>query len=304
MPAPAPAPLRILHLGLGAFHRAHQAVYLQRLIDNGDARWSLASGNIRPDGSGTLEALARSGGAYTLETVTPAGERSYQRISSIATVVPWDKKLSAFVNIGAEASTRIVSFTVTEAGYSFDGNNRLDLAAADVAADLAALRAGGVGSTVYGALHAILRARMHRGAGAVTLLCCDNLRHNGEQTGAALLDIRRFAFDYATNDVIPVLSPSPLDLPAYRDTVLERFGNAAILDTNQRVAADSFAKIPAFIAPHGARPSGARGKHRVGRNAAGTVPGLPAPLARGNAAVPLPGPGHGPSCGACHLRLA
>jgi D-arabinitol 4-dehydrogenase len=61
--------------------------------------------------------------------------------------------------------------------------------------------------------------------------------------------IRRFAYDYATDDAIPCLEPSPVDLPAYRDIVLERFGNPAIQDTNQRVAMDGFSKIPGFIAP-------------------------------------------------------
>ena len=57
--------------------------------------------------------------------------------------------------------------------------------------------------------------------------------------------------DYATDDVIPCLSgpENPVDLPAYRDMVLERFGNDAIRDTNQRVTADSFSKIPGFILP-------------------------------------------------------
>jgi D-arabinitol 4-dehydrogenase len=65
--------------------------------------------------------------------------------------------------------------------------------------------------------------------------------------------IRQMAFDYVTEDVIPCLDtpghPSPVDLPAYRDVVLERFGNPAIRDTNQRVAMDGFPKIPGFIAP-------------------------------------------------------
>jgi D-arabinitol 4-dehydrogenase len=65
--------------------------------------------------------------------------------------------------------------------------------------------------------------------------------------------IRRIAADYVTDDVIPCLArpgaPSPVDLPAYRDVVLDRFGNEAIADTNQRVAADGFAKIPGFILP-------------------------------------------------------
>jgi D-arabinitol 4-dehydrogenase len=61
--------------------------------------------------------------------------------------------------------------------------------------------------------------------------------------------IRQLAFDYVTDDAIAALQPSPIDLAAYRDVVLDRFGNAALRDTNQRVAMDGFAKIPGFIAP-------------------------------------------------------
>jgi D-arabinitol 4-dehydrogenase len=57
------------------------------------------------------------------------------------------------------------------------------------------------------------------------------------------------ASDYVTQDVIPCLSPSPVDLARYRDTVLERFSNPYLKDTIERVAADGFAKIPGFIAP-------------------------------------------------------
>lgn len=68
---------------------------------------------------------------------------------------------------------------------------------------------------------------------------------------AALADktIAQMAFDYVTNDVIPCLSPSIIDLALYRDTVLDRFSNPHINDTIERVAADGFAKIPGFIAP-------------------------------------------------------
>jgi D-arabinitol 4-dehydrogenase len=73
--------------------------------------------------------------------------------------------------------------------------------------------------------------------------------HEGTQDA----QIRRFAFDYVTDDVIPVLDtpehPSPINLPQYRDVVLDRFANPAIADTNQRVAMDGFSTIPGFIAP-------------------------------------------------------
>lgn len=365
----------VLHLGLGSFHRAHQAVYLQRLIDAGDTRWALVGANIRPDMAEVMAALQAQGGRYTLETVSPAGDYRYEEITAIRAVLPWEPALSAVVACGAQASTRIVSFTVTEAGYYLDAQDRLDLSFADLAADIARARRGEAGETIYGAVGAILRARRAADAGPVTLLNCDNLRHNGQRFRAGLLDfiervgdadllawtrahtrcpnamvdritprppaelrarvkaatgrddaapvtgesfiqwvieddfiagrpdwgrvgvelvpsvapyeeakirilnathsciawagtliglnfihegvqdaaIRRMARDYVTHDVMPCLSrpdaPSPVDLPAYRDTVLERFGNPAIRDTNQRVAADGFSKIPGFIAP-------------------------------------------------------
>lgn len=361
----------ILHLGLGSFHRAHQAVYLQKLIEMGDTKWSIAGGNLRADMSETIEALQRQGGEYTVETISPAGERRYHHITSIRKVVPYQPALTELIAIGARAQTRIISFTVTEAGYYLDAMDRLDLSFADLNADLASARQGGAGHTIYGALTAVLQARMRAGAGKITLLCCDNLRHNGDRSRRGLLQfieliddlelrdwvesnttspnamvdritprpsaevrdrvraatgrddaaavmgesfiqwviednfcngrpdweqvgvqmvalvapfeeakirilnashsciawagtlagyqyihqgtqhaaIRRMAYNYVTEDVIPCLSPSPIDLAVYRDIVLERFGNAAIRDTNQRVAMDGFAKIPGFIAP-------------------------------------------------------
>ncbi|UXH79118.1 D-arabinitol 4-dehydrogenase [Roseateles amylovorans] len=364
--------LTILHLGLGSFHRAHQAVYLHELHALGDTRWVLAGGNLRPDMPETIAALQAQGGAYTLETVSAQGERRYTWIESIRTVVSHTPDLAGLIEIAVRPSTRIISFTVTEAGYYLDSRHQLDWAAApDLQADLQALRDGRAGSTLYGALTTLLRARMQAGAGALTLLNCDNLRHNGDRSRGGLLQfvralgddalaawieahttspnamvdritprptpevaarvltatgrtdpaalmgesfiqwviedrfangrpdwarvgaelvesvapyeeakirllnathsciawagtlvgyrfihegthdpaIRQLAYDYVTDDTIPVLSPSPLDLAAYRDVVLERFGNPAIEDTNQRVAMDGFSKIPGFIAP-------------------------------------------------------
>ena len=374
---PAPSEFTVLHLGLGSFHRAHQAVYLQRLIDAGDTRWSISGANIRPDMAEVVAALEAQGGRYTLETVSPAGEYRYEEISAIREVLPWEPSLAKVIARGAAPSTRIVSFTVTEAGYYLDDKGRLDLSFPDLAADVERARRGesgeteGKGVTIYGAVCAILRARNATNAGPLTLLNCDNLRHNGDRFRAGLLEfielagdadllawvkantrcpnamvdritprpppelrarvkaatgrddaaaitgesfiqwvieddfaagrpdwgrvgvqlvesvqpyeeakirilnathscvawagtlvglgfihegthdaaIRKMAYDYVTDDVIPCLTPSPIDLAAYRDVVLDRFGNPAIRDTNQRVAADGFSKIPGFIAP-------------------------------------------------------
>jgi len=177
----------ILHLGLGSFHRAHQALYIHELRQRGDTEWSITGGNLRPDMLATMEALQAQGGAYTLETVTPQGERSYTRIESIQKVIPYQDDLAPLIAAGAEAATRIISFTVTEAGYYLDAKNQLDWATfADLRADLEAVKAGRAGHTIYGGLVSILRARMHSGAGAVTLMNCDNLRHNGERSRSRL----------------------------------------------------------------------------------------------------------------------
>ena len=362
----------ILHLGLGSFHRAHQAVYVHQLRQQGDTRWSITGGNLRPDMLDTIAALQAQNGRYTLETVTPQGERSYTVIESIQRVIPYQDDLAPLIAAGADPATRIISFTVTEAGYYLDAKNRLDWATfPDLRADLEAVKAGMAGHTIYGGLVSILRARMKANAGAVTLMNCDNLRHNGERSRGGLLqfidalgdaalkawvqentrspnamvdritprptpdvaervkaatgwddkavvmgesfiqwviednfiagrpewekvgvemvnsvqayeeakirllnathsciawagtlagylyihegtldpEIRKMAYDYVTDDAIPVLLPCPINLERYRDVVLDRFGNPAIADTNQRVAMDAFSKIPGMIAP-------------------------------------------------------
>ena len=98
--------LTILHLGLGSFHRAHQALYLHQLHQLGDTRWVLAGGNLRPDMQDTIAALQAQGGAYTLETVTAQGERSYTRVESIRTVVPYTPDLAGLIAIAAQPGTR------------------------------------------------------------------------------------------------------------------------------------------------------------------------------------------------------
>lgn len=340
--------MRILHLGLGAFHRAHQAVFLQRLIDSGDASWYFAAGNICSGQEDVEAALIAQGGVYTVESIGPDGVAHYQQVRSIQTIVPYEPGLAHLIEIGASPDTRIVSFTVTEAGY-----------------------AAGPGNALYPALATILAERRRLDAGKVTLLCCDNLRHNGEAARAGLLNylesnaplrdwallntswpscmvdritprtppqlsarvlaatghydaapvtaegwlqwvveedfcngrprwervgvemvddvgpheeakirilnaghsaiawagtllghrfihkaaldprIRRIAYDYITGQVIPCLAAarSPLDLESYRDSVLARFGNAALGDTCRRVIADSWTKLPGFIVP-------------------------------------------------------
>ena len=113
----------MLHLGLGSFHRAHQAVYLH---ETGDRSWTLAGGNLRGDMLDTIAALQAQDGAYTLETISPAGEHHFERITSITQVIGYTPDLAGLIAQGAHADTKIISFTVTEAGYYLDAHNQLD----------------------------------------------------------------------------------------------------------------------------------------------------------------------------------
>ncbi len=355
-----------LHIGLGSFHRAHQAWYLHRLIAAGDTCWHIAAGNIRNDAEHVVQALAAQKGRYVLETVSPEGEREYEEITSIQKLIPWQADLQPLIAEGANPQTRVIAFTVTEGGYYLDTQHKLEVTNADLANDI-----NGSCNTIYGVIARILEARMANGAGPLTLLNCDNVRHNGErfhdglveflqlsgkqavidwlsvnatcpntmvdritprpaadlparikaQTGIDdkapvmgerfiqwvvednFLDVRpmletvgvelvasvipyeeakirilnashsciawagtlvgqqyihestltdfiyKIADRYVTEDVIPCLGDNGIDLSTYRDVVLKRFTNPYIQDTNQRVAADGFSKIPAMIAP-------------------------------------------------------
>ncbi|WP_250318665.1 D-arabinitol 4-dehydrogenase [Rosenbergiella gaditana] len=167
-----------LHLGAGAFHRAHQSWYLNQLHKLGDTRWSLALGNIRNSSSqATLDQLGHQQGVYTLEVISPDGDIDYQTITSIKTVIPWDTKLAQLIHVGADPETKLISFTVTEGGYFLKDDGHLDLEHPVIVQELT--DPSNI-ATVYGVLVAILRERLATQAGPVTLLNCDNLRHNGD----------------------------------------------------------------------------------------------------------------------------
>jgi len=194
-----------LHLGLGSFHRAHQAMYLQNLHDTGDTQWNIIAGNLRPDMLSMIEILRSQNTEYTLETIDPNGEHKYQRIKSIQSIVDWDDELKGLTEIAADENTKIISFTVTEAGYYLDENDLLDDSHDDLRNDLE----GKTVSTIYGALRHFLRVRMERGAGPVTLLNCDNLRSNGTKVKNALLDFMQRVGDTDLHDWVLENTTSP-----------------------------------------------------------------------------------------------
>nr|WP_241391450.1 D-arabinitol 4-dehydrogenase [Serratia proteamaculans]ULG18687.1 mannitol dehydrogenase [Serratia proteamaculans] len=174
-----------LHLGAGAFHRAHQSWYLNQLHQQGDERWTLSLANIRNSSTTqqTLQQLAQQQGRYTLEIISPEGEFNYQPITAIEKIILWDRGLQSMIAEGADSETRIISFTVTEGGYFLNDDGHLDLTHPAIKTDLNEHQEP---TTLYGALFKILHQRMLNHAGPVTLLNCDNLRNNGDSMAQGL----------------------------------------------------------------------------------------------------------------------
>lgn len=229
-----------MHLGAGSFHRAHQAWYLHRLREQGDDRWHIALGNIRSDAQPLLEALTRQQGRYTLETVTPEGKRSYETITAVKKILPWDEKLSALVAQGADENTKVIAFTVTEGGYYLDREHQLDPFHPDIQADLA-----GAARTIYGALAWVLRERMAQHGKPVTLLSCDNLRHNGDRFRHGFLTFLQLSQDNALHGWVGDQTTSPnamVDRITPRPTpdIAERVRAATGVDDSAPVMAEAF----------------------------------------------------------------
>lgn len=239
-----PAESVMLHLGLGSFHRAHQAYYLQALIESGDTTWHLVGGNIRPDMSTTIDELIAQKCRFTLETVSPVGERNYSEITSIREVVPFQATLSELANHAARTTTRIISFTVTEAGYYLNAQNNLDIEAPDILRDID-FSSGKIvpdnrGRTIYGAIATLLRARMLANVGPVTLLNCDNLRHNGDRFRSALLQFLAQLGDLKLLDWVEANTTCP-------NAMVDRITPRPTVDVTERVLAATGRKDRAAV---------------------------------------------------------
>lgn len=169
------APVRIVHLGLGAFHRSHQAWYTQHAGDAAD--WGIAAvTGRRPDAA---IALNEQDGLYTLVERADTGD-SFEVVSSIVEAVD-GADAGRLTGLIAAAGTAIVTLTITEAAYGLGADGRLDRTAPDVAADLRELAAGHAGraTTPVARLVQGLAARKAAGAGPLAVVCCDNLSNNG-----------------------------------------------------------------------------------------------------------------------------
>jgi fructuronate reductase len=170
----------VAHLGVGAFHRAHQAVFTEDAIEAVGGDWGIVGVSLRrPDAAA---ALNPQDGLYTLEI--RAAQPTRRIVGAVRRVITGPREPDVALAALADPAVHVITLTVTEPGYALGPDGALDFAHPDIVHDLAAPRRP---RSAVGWLVAALARRREAGAGPVTVLSCDNLRDNGRRLEAAVL---------------------------------------------------------------------------------------------------------------------
>jgi mannitol 2-dehydrogenase len=169
----------IVHFGVGGFHRAHQAMYVDSLMDQGTALdWGIIGVGTMPQDSRMRDALVPQDGLYTLVLKHPDGTLEPRVIGSVVGYHLASDDPEKVLGVLTAPSTRIVSLTITEGGYLFHpSTGELDSSAPSLQPDLVE---GAVPSTPFGYIVEALRRRREAGTAAFTVMSCDNIPGNGD----------------------------------------------------------------------------------------------------------------------------
>jgi mannitol 2-dehydrogenase len=180
----------IVHFGVGGFHRSHEAMYIDRLLNaGGNAGWAICGVGVLPGDARMRDVLADQDNLYTLITRSPDGTSQARVIGAIREFLFAPDDPEAVLEQLADPATRIVSLTVTEGGYGVNNaTGAFDPSAADFQHDLAA---GAVPRTVFGFVTEGLRRRRARGLAPFTVLSCDNMPGNGHVAARAFAAFAR-----------------------------------------------------------------------------------------------------------------
>ncbi len=171
---PSKVGIGIVHLGLGAFHRAHQAVYTDDAIATLGGDWGICAVSLKTPTA--RDQLGPQDGLYSVRTVSREGD-AWRVIGSVREVLFAPDQMDDVIARIARAETKIITLTVTEKGYCADVPKREPLwDHADIANDLSHADAP---RSVLGVLAAGLHERFRKRGAPITILCCDNLPENG-----------------------------------------------------------------------------------------------------------------------------
>lgn len=181
----------IVHIGLGNFHRGHQAWYLHRLMQQGRALdWAIIGAGVRSYDETQRQKLAAQDYLTTLIELDPSGS-SVEVVGSMIDYVPVAEGNGPLIACMADPAIRIVAMTVTEGGYYINSSSKsFDAAHPDILHDAAN---PATPRTAFGAIVAALGRRRASGAGPVTLQSCDNVQGNGAILRQTVLSLARLS---------------------------------------------------------------------------------------------------------------
>jgi mannitol 2-dehydrogenase len=221
----------IVHFGVGGFHRAHQAMYLDRLMEQGAAlEWGICGVGVMAFDARMRDVMTSQDCLYTLVVKDPDGGWQPRVIGSIVQYLYAPDDPDAVIEKMADPGTRIVSLTVTEGGYNFSPvTGEFDAQNPAVQADL---QPGAVPATTFGLITEALLRRRERGIEPFTVMSCDNIPGNGhmaEQVFGAFAALRDPALGEWVrenvrfpNSMVDRITPVTTD--ADRAEIAERFG--------------------------------------------------------------------------------
>jgi mannitol 2-dehydrogenase len=202
----------IVHFGVGGFHRAHQAMYVDSLLNDGKAKdWGICGVGVMPADRKMADVLAAQDGLYTLVIEHPNGSREPRVIGSIVEYRYAPDDPEAVVELIAAPGTRIVSLTITEGGYDV-GHQPTD------------------GVSVFGLVADALARRRERGLPSVTIVSCDNIEGNG--------DVARQAFTTHAERTHPGLAEWMTEHTRFPNSMVDRITPVTSPDVVEALATE------------------------------------------------------------------
>ncbi|WP_114560258.1 mannitol dehydrogenase family protein [Desertihabitans aurantiacus] len=216
----------IVHFGLGNFSRAHQAMYLDELLEQGGGQeWGICGVGLMPRDAAMRDALRATDGLYTLVLKHPDGTLEPRVVGSVVDYLYAPDDPQRVIDRLADPQTRIVSLTVTEGGYNVHPvTGEFDLGNAAVTADLTGAHHP---TTVFGLVTAGLRLRRERGIEPFTVMSCDNIPHNG--------DVARRMFSAYARELDPELGAWMAEHVSFPNCMVDRITPATTDDDRAEV---------------------------------------------------------------------
>jgi mannitol 2-dehydrogenase len=202
----------IVHFGVGGFHRAHQAMYVDELLAKGVAKdWGICGVGVMPADRRMADVMAAQDGLYTLVTEHPDGSREPRVIGSIVDYRYAPDDPEAVVELIAAPSTRIVSLTITEGGYDIDHQPADEV-------------------SVFALVTDALARRRDRGLPSPTIVSCDNIEGNG--------DVARQAFTAHAERTHPGLAEWMAEHTRFPNSMVDRITPATTPDVIEALATE------------------------------------------------------------------